>query len=118
MYYNKALLRSLQGKPEESVDFLNQAITINAEVLDITQAKFSVYNNSMQFHYELIETLVENNWPYQEYLDEYFDFVNQICAFDYLEKLHWYMIDDIMVSYQNLGIETTDRFPACAQDNR
>ncbi len=118
MYYNKALLRSLQGKPEDSIEFLKQAITINAEVLGITQAKFSVYNNTMQFHYELIETLVENNRPFEQYLDEYFDFVNQICAFDYLEELHWYIIDDIMVSYQNLGIETTDRFLACALDNR
>jgi serine/threonine protein kinase len=118
MYYNKALLRNLQGKPNESIDFLQQAIAINAEVLDITQAKFAAYNNTMQFHYELVETLVENNWPYEQYLDEFFGFVNQMCEFDYLEELHWYMIDDIMVSYNNIGVDTTDRFPSCSVEKR
>ena len=113
MYYNKALLRNLQGKPGESISFLDKAIETNQEVLDITQAKFAVYNNTMQFHYEKIETLVENQQEYEYLLDEYFAFVNRICGFDYLEKLHWYIIDDIIDSYTKLGIDTMNRFPEC-----
>jgi len=118
MYYNKALLRTLQNKPEQSVQYLKQAIAINAEVLEITQAKFAVYNNTMQFHYELIETLVENNWPYEHYLEAYFSFVNKMCEFEYLEELHWYMIDDIMDSYQKIGVDTSGKFPSCALELR
>jgi serine/threonine protein kinase len=118
MYYNKALLRSLQKRPDESIEYLKQAIKINAQVLEITQAKFSIYNNTMQFHYELIETLVENKRPYEHYLDEYFSFVNHICGFDYLEKLHWFMIDDIMWSYNNIGIDTENKFLTCMTKKR
>jgi serine/threonine protein kinase/Tfp pilus assembly protein PilF len=118
MYYNKALLKNLQGKPDESISYLEQAIAINAQVLEITQAKFSGYNNTMQFHYELIETLVENNRPYKHYLDEFFSFVNKMCEFDYLEQLHWYMIDDIMDSYKKIGVETENRFPSCGLEKR
>jgi len=113
MYYNKSLLKSLEGKADESIEYINKAITINQQVLEITKAKFGVYNNTMQFHYALIETLIKFDREYKHLISEYFDFVNAICQMDYLEKLHWYIIEDIIVSYAKLGVDIENQFPHC-----
>jgi len=113
MYYNKSLLKSLEEKPDESIDYMKKAILINNQVLDITKEKFGVYNNSMQFHYSLVETLIKFDREYNHLIEEYFEFVNHICQMDYLEQLHWFMIDDVILSYAKLGVDTENKFPHC-----
>lgn len=118
MYYNKALLGVLKGEPDKSIAYLRKAIVINEKALKITKEKFGIYNNKLQFQYSLIETLKKNDYAYQNELNEIIVLLNKLCHFDYLEKLHWAIIDDITFSLKNFGINIDNQVPSCLKENR